>query len=316
MWTFQSNLTAGEIDPQLFGRLDLQAYYNGVQKAQNVLCVPQGGLKKRPGTQFLDEISLTDGNKTLQPPRLESFESTQEERWVIAFQQGEDIFLGQFLRFSVYDANGVLQYQDDVFLGILTAPVYDVERMDYIQSLDTFIITHPNYSPIKATSSGIAAWSIDQSPLFNIPQYDFDDSFSPTPTSQIQEMVLSGINLGERFKLSLNGILTEEITFAGDSNADEQAATEENILEALIDHPLTASTGITVARTAALTYDITFSGDSADDYDLLTLTPTYDPDFNMTGTFTITQAGVSRRGCVGVAGSSRCPLSVSRRNGG
>jgi len=55
LWYLQGNLNRGELDPLLIGRIDLAAYYNGVQTARNVLCLPQGGLKKRDGTQFLGE---------------------------------------------------------------------------------------------------------------------------------------------------------------------------------------------------------------------------------------------------------------------
>ena len=65
MWQFTSNMTRGELDPQLVGRIDLEAYYAGVRTATNVLNIPQGGLKKRPGMQYINN-SLADG-------RLESF---------------------------------------------------------------------------------------------------------------------------------------------------------------------------------------------------------------------------------------------------
>ena len=53
LWQFQTNMNRGELDPQLTGRVDLAAYYNGLKTALNVLTIPQGGVKKRPGMEYL-----------------------------------------------------------------------------------------------------------------------------------------------------------------------------------------------------------------------------------------------------------------------
>ena len=38
------------------GRTDINQYYQGLQKANNVVLVPQGGVKRRPGTQHIDTV--------------------------------------------------------------------------------------------------------------------------------------------------------------------------------------------------------------------------------------------------------------------
>jgi hypothetical protein len=50
----QSSFVSGELSPLLKGRVDLEQYYQGVATAENVLIVPQGGLKRRAGTQHID----------------------------------------------------------------------------------------------------------------------------------------------------------------------------------------------------------------------------------------------------------------------
>lgn len=51
----QTNFVSGELSPLLKGRTDLEQYYAGCETAENVLIVPQGGLKRRAGTEFIDE---------------------------------------------------------------------------------------------------------------------------------------------------------------------------------------------------------------------------------------------------------------------
>lgn len=50
----QSSFASGELSPLILGRTDLEQYYKGAQDAQNVVIVPQGGVKRRPGTEFID----------------------------------------------------------------------------------------------------------------------------------------------------------------------------------------------------------------------------------------------------------------------
>jgi len=54
--TIQTNFTSGEIDPLLAARTDVKHYYNGLDKARNVLGVPQGPIGRRPGLKYLDQI--------------------------------------------------------------------------------------------------------------------------------------------------------------------------------------------------------------------------------------------------------------------
>ena len=51
--TVQSNFTSGEIDPKINARIDLQQYYNALDTAQNVTIQPQGGVKRRDGSEYI-----------------------------------------------------------------------------------------------------------------------------------------------------------------------------------------------------------------------------------------------------------------------
>ncbi len=49
----QSSFVSGELSPLLKGRIDINQYYQAVETAENVVIVPQGGMKRRPGTEFI-----------------------------------------------------------------------------------------------------------------------------------------------------------------------------------------------------------------------------------------------------------------------
>ena len=57
----QDKFTKGELAPLMYARVTLQAYYDGLKRAKNVITFPQGGAGKRFGTLYLNEISgVTD----------------------------------------------------------------------------------------------------------------------------------------------------------------------------------------------------------------------------------------------------------------
>jgi|GEM_PF-3891564 len=52
----QTNFTSGVMDPLLVAREDLTFYYNGLEDGYNFIVIPQGGIKRRPGLQFIKEL--------------------------------------------------------------------------------------------------------------------------------------------------------------------------------------------------------------------------------------------------------------------
>jgi hypothetical protein len=83
-------------------------------------------------------------------------------------------------------------------------------------------------------------------------------------------MVISGgsLQLGDTFQVDVEGILSKNITFAGDATADQQNSTIFNIQKNLQEMPSFGETGVAVARTGVLTYQITISGESTKDFEL------------------------------------------------
>ncbi len=83
-----TNFQAGELSPRLEGRIDLQKYSAGAQTLQNMVVFPQGGVTRRPGTQYAG--TSKDGGKV----RLINFEFSDEQAYVLEF--GEN-----YIRFFV-----------------------------------------------------------------------------------------------------------------------------------------------------------------------------------------------------------------------
>ena len=247
IWTTQSNFTKGELDPTLLGRTDLDTFYQGVQTATNVLSIPQGGLKKRPGTLY-QATALGDG-------RLENFSFNTAQNYLLAFT-----------------VNNMRVYKTGVLQATVTIPyttITQIRDFDFIQSADTIIITHEDFAPQIIQRTSDTAWTVGAVPLTNLPQYDFNDASSPTAVAEVQDINFASENFGDRYKISLNGVLTDEIVFGA-----SDATNRTDIATALLDLPNTGNTGISVSTVSTLdTYRVTLGGDSADNWDLMTVTP-------------------------------------------
>ena len=54
-YIMKNNFSAGELAPTLYTRTDIQQYANGAKKLKNVIPLVEGGIRKRPGTYFIEE---------------------------------------------------------------------------------------------------------------------------------------------------------------------------------------------------------------------------------------------------------------------
>lgn len=55
--TFKTSFSSGELMPQLRARIDIKHYYNGGERMRNVIVLPQGGVRRRPGLKYLAETT-------------------------------------------------------------------------------------------------------------------------------------------------------------------------------------------------------------------------------------------------------------------
>ena len=243
IWQFQSSFNRGELDPRLVGRKDIQAYYAGARDAQNVVTLVQGGVRRRNGTEFVDEDD--DG-------RIFNFSFSTEVNYCLLFTN---------LQCEVFK-DGVSQ---TTFVTPYT--LAQVKELDYIQSADTALLFHADVQSQEISRTSDIAWSIGAINFLNIPQYDFNDGSSPTPTTNVQELNFQNQNEGDRYKIGLEGILTDEILFAGDD-----ATNEANIQSALVALSNTAGEGTITVTTVTPndTYQVALSDGSAKDWDLMT----------------------------------------------
>lgn len=151
----QNSFTSGELDPKLRARNDTAMYYAGASKLRNVFSTPQGGVKRRPGLEFILDIDDPD-------VRLYEFPYS-----------GSDTYL------MVLTPAVLKVYKNDVLKRSVGIPDVTQSRLPdvtFAQSNDTFLIFHEEFAPIAVTRESDSVWSAGSWSLDNIPTFNFSTS--------------------------------------------------------------------------------------------------------------------------------------------
>lgn len=273
----QSAFTSGVLAPGFAARTEIQHYYQGMRTGRNVLCVKEGGVRGRWGLRWIGQA--------LGAGRLIEFNFSPEQVYLLVFTHQRV----QFYRNGalIPDING--SGNDWLATPWTTA---QLAELDYAQEADTVILTHREVEQRRLVrGADHDEWTISAVPTINVPELDFNDADSPTPTSHVVDLTFTDFDEGNRYRLELNNFETPEITYTAASTA----ANERRIQAELLLLPPTgfAEASITVAHTGGTTYRITFSGESADAYEPMTGRNTDKTTGSITTT-TITP-GVARR---------------------
>jgi hypothetical protein len=383
----QSSFVSGELSPLLLGRSDLDQYYEGCQAAENLVIVPQGGLKRRAGTEFiakalpsLDRVTelptminggvpatINDGDDstnsattivmgTTDPYVVAEYDLTTATyiefadirdvvlntgssteffvehsddaiTWATAaivpsiksVAQDFRLFVGatkrywRFVRIGATDMPTALVSLGEFSLQKLSATLSNVKTFDFsvesdrhylmvltdtnmrvyrtpdihvadikvpyidsqvmsvrdAQTESVMLMFHGDTAPLRLINGGTdSVWALDNVPFTNVPQYDYFDDSSPTPVSDVQVMTLTSFVAGDTFQIDIDGVLSKNITIAGDVGGDQQNSTVSNIQKNIQDMPVMGEGGVTVQRTGGSSYTITSADDSAKDFEL------------------------------------------------
>ena len=192
-WVGQTSFAAGMLDPALESRTDLEVYFAGALNLENVINLPQGGVRRRPGLEYLATLQS-------QTTRILPFIFNTEQRYIVAMSSA---------RLDVYDAE-----DGSVITSNITAPwtVLQPLDVDYAQTGDVMIIVHPDHAPRRLVRASDGTFSLAVQTLDFVPQFDFNDTDSPTAVSEVQEIVFDTEVLGgDEYRLELNGLETDTI---------------------------------------------------------------------------------------------------------
>jgi len=185
----QTNFTAGEFDPLLRARIDLDQYRAAAKELTNVICLPQGAVQRRPGLQYIDTIPAAANPQN--GVRLQSFEFSTEQQYVFLFVSNR-LYIYK-LGVLVTNINGSgNDYLDLSATGISSS---NLSELYFSQSADTMIICQEDMNPVTITrGASHSSWTVSNLTLEYIPKYAFTISTTPgTSFASHTDLTPSGI---------------------------------------------------------------------------------------------------------------------------
>ena len=157
---YQSNFTVGELDPLVKGRLDIQQYASGLDRAKNVTMLPQGGFERRSGLRYLADLtSHLGGSYTAQTGiRLIPFEFSTTQSFMLVFVKNSASATRMFVYANLTLITNINSSGND-YLSINLGDI-DLSKLYFTQSADTLILTHEDLAPrsiVRGASN--SAWT-------------------------------------------------------------------------------------------------------------------------------------------------------------
>ena len=156
-----TNFASGELSPKLYGRIDLQQYYQGASRIKNFEIIPTGGIQRRCGTQRIVDLGHNS--------RIIPFIIDKNRVYVLEFSPYQ-------LRIYLY-TNGTVSLTQT----ITTVYQYldDCKDIQYAQNYDTMDLVQRKYKPYELVFDfSLNSFTLTQMSFDFEPDVVLDDDFA------------------------------------------------------------------------------------------------------------------------------------------
>lgn len=153
-----TSFNAGELSPQLYGRVDVEKYVAGCRKMENFIPLVHGPARRRPGSYFVAEVK-----NSAKAVRTIPFEFSVTQAYILEFGD-------QYIRF--YKDQGQIESGGAAYE--IASPYLEehLAGIKYAQDADTMYLVHPLYAPRKLTRTGHTSWTLSLADFNNGPYLD------------------------------------------------------------------------------------------------------------------------------------------------
>jgi hypothetical protein len=171
-----TSFAGGEVSSRMYGRIDLQNYFQMCSEVTNTITLPHGPATKRPGFKYINVA----GDPT-QTTRVIPFIYSTEQAYVLEF--GNELM--QVYKDDIDGIGGVVQVSGVDYQISTPYTAADVMDLKYAQTADTMYITHNDYPPYKLTREGHSDWTLSKVDFVNGPFLDqnTDETWTLTATA-------------------------------------------------------------------------------------------------------------------------------------
>ncbi len=144
----------GEVSPKVYGRTDLARYEGAVKTMQDFVPLPQGGIVRRPGTEFIFPANNTYC-------RLVPFVFSTTQAYIL------EISPNQITR--VFKDGGVVTLNNNTYEFVTPYVNSHIPGLAYAQSYDTLYVVHHELGQRKITRTAHNNWTVTDIVFNNAP---------------------------------------------------------------------------------------------------------------------------------------------------
>jgi hypothetical protein len=143
----------GELSPSFFSRVDTQLYQAGAQKVRNFTILNEGGVKKRPGTEYIYEFGTTRDDSNEMEIRIEPFIFSDDERYILAFSNNKLEIFGVTAA-GVVDTSPADTLTNGSESNVCPWTTAKLKEITIASSGDTMIVCHTSFNPVVIRRTG------------------------------------------------------------------------------------------------------------------------------------------------------------------
>lgn len=236
--TMQTNFTAGELDPLIRARNDLKSYGNALEKATNVVCQPQGGITRRPGTRYVTALPNSGTESAGNGSRLVSFEFSTSDSYMLCFTHNRMYVFKNGALVSNINGTGNPYLVTTVGSSVLN-------DMCWTQSADTLIVTQETMNPVKIVRGATdASWTASNLSFDSIPKYAYTLAFSNPAATLTPSSVSGKVTLTASAGVFNSGHVGQYINATPQGRAKIVAYVSSTVVNAVTEFPFFNTTAI------------------------------------------------------------------------
>lgn len=157
------SFNGGELSPYLLHRTDFEKNLSGLELCENFLPLPYGGLRKRPGLNYLADLTV---ERNLIP-----FLYDTDNRYILGFSTTD---------LKVFGTDGTLK-------DTVTFAFGDPFQIQLAHVNDVAFLVSPNFEPQRLTRTADTTWTLEDLPFTHPPvldaNVDRDYTLTVAPTS-------------------------------------------------------------------------------------------------------------------------------------
>lgn len=163
-----TSFNAGQLSEKLYGRVDLQPYYQAASKLSNFDIITTGGISRRSG--FMRTGKLTG------KCRLVPFIVSKNLSFLLEIGSG---YIKVWKDGKPLTGDGGLQagFTSDTAGFTLYQSLAEIHAIQYAQNYDTLILTHQNYPPVIFRYIGQSSFTIEKMTFTFTPELVLNDQY-------------------------------------------------------------------------------------------------------------------------------------------